>query len=315
MHGGQVRRVVVALVLLAAAGSIWSLLDSREEHASKATHTGAAVPVDPAEAAPSLQGSRAEGRSVAGAESLIASPPSLQPLQDLRRRLGSADAESYPGVLREIERLGHAAAPLTEDLIRLLAHEDVQVCQASADALAAIGEPALAPLVAAVLREYARGAAGAHGSWAMAWGPYVLAKVGAPAVVPVAELLGHDDAYFWALQAIERLALLRVPLTSAIEVVLQRLREVNEPSRLTFVMHAVPRLGRDAARCVPLLVERLQDPRPQVQVEAVRTLGLIGPDASAALTELERLQLEVPEQAATTREALREAIARIRGER
>lgn len=234
----------------------------------------------------------------------------------LRLGLRTADAAGLARMLGEVKKRGPTAAGLIEDLIPLLAHEDPRVMHAAADALAAMGRAVVDPLMRAVLAEYEkRGSIGAHTSWAMSWGPYILSEVGEPAVVPVARALGHKDAYFFAKVAFDRLALLRAPMSAATDVVLERLGQVHGEDALAFVIEAVPALGRDAARVLPRLVDLLADPRRRVRIETVRALGRIGPGASVALTDLEHLRLGMPEAEATMRSALDEAIAAIRGDR
>jgi hypothetical protein len=232
---------------------------------------------------------------------------------DLRLSLRTANPEGTLKILAEIQRRGPSAATLVSDLVPLLQHEDAHVRHAAADALASIGQDVVEPLLKAVLEVYQRlGASGAHSSWAMSWGPYIFAKVGAPAVVPVAENLGHEHAYFWAKVTFQRIALLRAPMSAAADVVLRRLDEVHEEQPLCFVIGAVPALGPDAVRAVPQLIDLLQDPRQNVRTVVVQALGRIGPDAAAALTALERLYRS---SRRPWRESLEDAIARIRGER
>ena len=243
-------------------------------------------------------------------------PPAADAPADLRSRLQTADAEGVLRILAETQAHGSSAAPLILDLVALLQHEDARVKQAAADALASMGQAVVAPLLRAVIEEYDRaGHVGAPGSWAMSWGPYVLAKVGEPAVLHIAETLGHTNAYFFAFVTFQRLSLLRTPLSAATDVVIRRLGEVDEEQPLCFVIDAVPYLGPDSARAVPQLADLLHNPRQRVRTVAAKALGRIGRDAAGALTELDRLRAATSERDGTWRRVLDETIAQIRGER
>jgi len=307
----------IVLVLALGLGAAVALLGHSEFGSGAPVPTDNGHPGETQEHAVQAEAPRLEGHGARPGTPQPSSPAvGKDEVARLRLSLRTADAGGLVKILGEVKARGPASAGLIQDLIPLLAHEDRRVMQAAADALAAMGAAVVDPLMSAVVAEYEkRGASGAHSSWAMSWGPYILSEVGEPAVVPVAQALGHKDAYFFAKVAFDRLALLRAPMSDATDVVLERLGQVHGEDALDFVIEAVPDLGRDAARAVPRLVDLLADPRRRVRIETVRALGRIGPDASGALTDLEHLRRGMPEAEATMCRALDEAIAAIRGDR
>ncbi len=309
----------IALVLVLGLSAAVALLGRDEFGSDAPVPADSGQPGEAQEHGVQAEAPRLEGHvAPPGTPRPSPTPPAAETDEVARLRLSlrTADAAGLVKLLEEVRERGPTAARLIEDLIPFLAHEDRRVMHAAADALAAIGQDVVEPLMKAVLAEYEeRGASGAHMSWAISWGPYILSEVGEPAVVPVAQALGHKDAYFFAKVAFDRLALLRAPMSAATDVVLERLRQVQEEDALAFVVGAVPALGPDAARVVPRLVELLADPRLRIRIVAIQALGRIGPDASVALTDLEHLRRGMPEGESTMRSALDEAIARIRGDR
>jgi HEAT repeat protein len=244
-----------------------------------------------------------------------ADPPHVRDAR-LRARLENPVASLLLATLEEIQRLGPEALGLVHAVVPLLDHKEAEVRQAAAEVLVSMGGDAARPFLDQVLAAYtALGPQAAHSSWAMSWGPYVLAKLGEPAVLPVAEVLGHEDAYFVALVTFQRLSVLGAPTGNATDVVLRRLGEVKAKSPLIFLVDAVPYLGRDARRVVPRLIDLLAEPRREVRFAVVRVLGRIGPDAAVALPELERLRAATGASEGALVKAIDESIAQIRSER
>lgn len=255
-----------------------------------------------------------EGRTPT--EPLAEALPAAPETEDarLRRVILVGDAKALIEALEAVAEQGPSAAGSIEQLIPLLSHADQAVAKAAADALVAIGEAAVDPIVERVVAAFDERGSGAHGTWVMGWGPYVLTQIGAPAVVPVARRLGDAKTYFWAFVTFQSLARSGTQMTDATDVVLERLRSLEDGTQISFVIDAVPSLGRDASRAVPQLVAFLTDPRPQVRLDAVESLGKIGADASSALGDLEHMRERVDPSEGALTHALDEAIAKIRGD-
>ncbi len=303
----SVRLALVAILGVAlTAWAFWS--EVRGSRQDPAPH----IPVtahDGQEAGPHLRGSPSEGAPLA---EVIADDDADARQQRLERSLASGTRTRVLEALGEITRAGPDNAAFVGDVIALLKSEDPKITEAAANALVAIGTSAVEPLIEAINADAKR--LGRTPPWSLSWAPLVMARIGAPAVEAVAGCLNHPTGYFWGLVTFSRMSKAGVDTTGAASQILEGLAPESEQGPLTFTIDAVEHLGTRAVDAVPRLIPLLEDSRPQVRLQAIAALGKIGPGASAALYDLERLQSGTPESSGTVKKALDTAISRIRGE-
>lgn len=306
------RRVRLATVaLLGAALTTWAMWPwGRGSRQDAVAH----VPLTADgghEAGPHLRGSPPEG-----------APPAIE-IADKDRESGarqsrierSLASRTLARVLGALDEITHAPTDnvsIAGDVITLLTSGDRKIQEAAASALIAMGSSAVAPFIESINADARR--LGRTPEWAFGWSSLVMARIGTPAVEAVAGCLNHPTGYFWGLATFSRIAKAGVDTAGATSQILEGLSQQSESGPLTFTVDAVEHLGSRAVDAVPRLIGLLEDSREQVRFRTIVALGKIGPGASAALYDLERLQSGTPEPSGNLKKALDAAILRIRGE-
>jgi HEAT repeat protein len=212
--------------------------------------------------------SRDELIMLTACESLAQIAPNLPAShQAISECLNTGNQRIVADTCRIAESMKSAAAPVTNDLIRLLASGDAiaaglggnSISLLAGNALAAVGKPAIASLITALADESPQ----VRGTAAEALGR--IGPEAEPAVDRLIELLGDDSEYT------SQMGCMRF-----------------QPQVRTQAARALGRIGPAAAAALPLLILLLED--ESLCDVAATAIGGIGPQARSALPDLLRHQ-------------------------
>jgi HEAT repeat protein len=193
------------------------------------------------------------------------------------------------------QELGPLAAPLAPALIACLESEYLIVRCLAVMALEAIGEAALADLVA-TFAENDRGLSSAVA--------LVMSGIGAPSVPFLVRILESEEEPLVRLEAVQALGRIGPAAESALPTLTDALLAEQGQTRHS-VAEVISQIGPAA---VPHLLPLLQHQSRFVRYEAAWALGHLGPLASQAVPELNRLSSD---PAANVRFAAVEALGRL----
>ena len=230
--------------------------------------------------------------------------------------LADKDTGVCVGAIDALRALGPQAESAVPDLSKALESDSVEVQMGASKALTSIGPAAVSALVER---------AGHQNADVRLWSITALGSIGPPASDSVAALMvALDDGDVRVRRAsLHAIALVGPKANAAVPAVLKVLAEDPEPlfrsgaaSALTKIGGGVPEVylalveklrGDDdnevrasvaaalgtmqsaAEAIVPLLISALEDPNPNVRLNAARALGDLGPKAASATSALERL--------------------------
>ncbi len=178
-------------------------------------------------------------------------------------------------------------------LVERMAEDDETARLQAAYALAALGEPAIPPLLRA-LQEQAVAAA-EHLAEKMPGNPrgsnppaclagHALAAIGLPAVLPLIEVLRCDH---WCARtmAADTLGNIGLPAQGAAPALTALLQD-SHPRVRRHAAEALGRMGAAAGVAVPALIDHIRDPDVHVRHNAVLALAKIGQPANEAIPPL-----------------------------
>lgn len=176
-------------------------------------------------------------------------------------------AESHIFANNGFRALGTNALPVLPKLARLLDNNDFDVRQEVCRSIAYMG-PAAQPAVPALIKEFKREAAEAHGGYAPG---YALAKIGTNAkdAIPVlkAALNNQSREYRFCAQA----ALLNLNIPAPPEYYQQL---TNVPVEINKAIILANWCGTNAAPALPVLVAALKSTNIDVQIPTLESIGL-----------------------------------------
>jgi HEAT repeat protein len=200
----------------------------------------------------------------AASDSLAALGAQVVPVLVARLEQGNAAQRRWAAIT--LGRMGRSAHPLaTPVLVRALADPDRWVRPRAVAALAAIGEPAVAPLAGALAD-----------SATQFWAASALSRIGPAAAPAVPQLInaGTTGPAVARAEAILALGAIGEPASAAVPVVTSALDD-PDPWVRSRAAAVLPRFGPAAAPARAALARAASDPHPDVRKVAAESLAAL----------------------------------------
>lgn len=197
----------------------------------------------------------------------------------LSEQLDHASAKVRTRAAFAMGRLGAAANPAAEKLVKMVLDPDVAVRRAATRAWPHI--PGVRPLAAHVLNKALKEADPTARNQAL----LTLAEIGKPAVPMLIAALEDDDSDYWACIVLGQMG---AEAAEAVPALVKSAKSDEQIETRREAILALGGIGPAAEKAVPALIELLDDKEKAIQASTVFTLAQIGPAAAAAADALEK---------------------------
>jgi len=218
---------------------------------------------------------------------------------DLTRALQDRDTLVRCAAAHGLGEAGPAAAPAVPALLQLLKHGNPNEQQGAAQSLARIGAPAVSPLLDLLLQD--------EGAIAQAAAGALLRYYSRTGPHPRAiENLPPDDTASARQQAMARLGTSSLPDELVVKLLAGAAADDPAPGVRVAALQALAQGNRSARLALPALVACVRDDSPAIRQWTARALGTITPPCKPAVGGLARLEQDQDE---SVRAAAKAALA------